>query len=72
VVVGELGLRLLGDAGWASASWASSAEAAASWADLSLGSASWADNAGGETAAPDAGAIDAGELAAVLAGTLNP
>jgi serine protease AprX len=60
------------DAGWASASWASSAEAAASWADLSLGSASWADNAGGETAAPDAGAIDAGELAAVLAGTLNP
>jgi serine protease AprX len=60
------------DASWASASWASSAEAAASWADLSLGSASWADNAGGETAAPDAGAIDAGELAAVLAGTLNP
>jgi serine protease AprX len=60
------------DASWASASWASSAEAAASWADLSLGSASWADNAGGEPAAPDAGAIDAAELAAVLAGTLDP
>ncbi len=60
------------DASWASASWASNSEAAASWADLSLGSASWADNAGGEAAAPDAGAIDAGELAAVLAGTLDP
>jgi serine protease AprX len=60
------------DASWASASWASSAEAAASWADLSLGSASWADNAGGEPAVPDAGAIDAAELAAVLAGTLDP
>jgi serine protease AprX len=59
-------------ASWASASWASSATAAASWSDLSLGSASWADNAGGETAALDAGAIDAAELAAVLAGTLDP
>jgi subtilisin family serine protease len=60
------------DASWASASWASSAEAAASWADLSLGSASWADNAGGESAELDAGAIDAAELAPVLAGTLDP
>ena len=60
------------DASWASASWASSSEAAASWADLSLSSASWADNAGGETAALDGGAIDAAELAAVLAGTLDP
>jgi serine protease AprX len=60
------------DASWASASWASNAEAAASWADLSLGSASWADNAGGESAALDEGAIDAAELAAVLAGTLDP
>jgi hypothetical protein len=60
------------DASWATASWASNAEASASWADMSLGSASWADNAGGETAAPDAGAIDAAELAAVLAGTLDP
>ena len=60
------------DASWATASWASNAEAAASWAELSLGSASWADNAGGETPALDAGAIDAGELAAILAGTLDP
>ena len=59
------------DASWATASWASNAEAAASWAELSLGSASWADNAGGETPALDAGAIDAGELAAILAGTLR-
>jgi len=60
------------DASWASASWADTATAAASWADLSLASASWADNAGDEPAAPDAGAIDAAELAAILAGTLVP
>jgi serine protease AprX len=60
------------DASWASASWADTALAAASWADLSLGSASWADNAGDEVAAPDAGAIDDFELAAILAGTLDP
>jgi serine protease AprX len=60
------------DASWASASWADTVAAAASWADLSLGSASWADNAGDEAAAPDAGAIDDAELAAILAGTLDP
>jgi serine protease AprX len=60
------------DASWASASWADTATAAASWADLSLASASWADNAGDEPAAPDAGAIDGAELAAILAGTLVP
>ena len=60
------------DASWASASWADTATAAASWADLSLGSASWADNAGDEQAAPEAGTIDATELAAILAGTLDP
>jgi hypothetical protein len=60
------------DASWASASWADTALAAASWADLSLGSASWADNAGDEPAAPNAGAIDDFELAAILAGTLDP
>jgi serine protease AprX len=60
------------DASWATASWADSATAAASWADLSLGSASWADNAGDEQAAPDADTIDATELAAILAGTLDP
>ncbi len=60
------------DASWASASWADTVTAAASWADLSLGSASWADNAGDEQAAPDAGTIDATELAAILAGTLDP
>jgi serine protease AprX len=60
------------DASWASASWADTTLAAASWADLSLGSASWADNAGDEDAAPDAGAIDEFELAAILAGTLDP
>ncbi|TML15038.1 MAG: hypothetical protein E6G33_09265 [Actinobacteria bacterium] len=60
------------DASWATASWASNAEASASWAEMSLGSASWADNAGGETPELDAGAIDAAELAAVLAGTLDP
>ena len=59
-------------ASWASASWADTAAAAASWADLSLGSASWADNAGGEAPAPDAGEIDQTELAAILAGTLDP
>ena len=59
-------------ASWASASWADTAAAAASWADLSLGSASWADNAGGEAPAPDAGEIDQAELAAILAGTLDP
>ena len=60
------------DASWASASWADSALAAASWADLSLGSASWADNAGDEEPAPTAGAIADFELAAILAGTLDP
>jgi serine protease AprX len=60
------------DASWASASWADTAEAAASWADLSLASASWADNAGAEAPAPDAGLIDDFELAAILAGTLDP
>ena len=60
------------DASFASASWADTATAAASWADLSLASASWADNAGNETAQPDAGAIDPAELAAILAGTLDP
>jgi serine protease AprX len=60
------------DASWASASWADSSLAAASWADLSLGSASWADNAADEDAAPNAGAIDDFELAAILAGTLDP
>jgi serine protease AprX len=60
------------DASWASASWADTALAAASWADLSLGSASWADNAGDEQPAPDAGGIDDFELAAILAGTLDP
>jgi serine protease AprX len=60
------------DASWASASWADTVAAMASWADLSLGSASWADNAGDEQAAPDAGAIDDAELAAILAGTLDP
>ena len=60
------------DASWASASWADTALAAASWADLSLASASWADNAADEHAAPDAGAIDDFELAAILAGTLDP
>jgi len=60
------------DASWASASWADTSLAAASWADLSLGSASWADNAGDEDPAPDAGAIDDFELAAILAGTLDP
>jgi serine protease AprX len=60
------------DASWASASWADTAEAAASWADLSLASASWADNAGTEAPAPDAGLIDEFELAAILAGTLDP
>ena len=60
------------DLSFASASWADTATAAASWADLSLASASWADNAGDETAQPDAGAIDPAELAAILAGTLDP
>jgi serine protease AprX len=60
------------DASWASASWADTSLAAASWADLSLGSASWADNAGEEPAAPEAGVIDDFELAAILAGTLDP
>jgi serine protease AprX len=60
------------DASWASASWADTSLAAASWADLSLGSASWADNAADEDAAPDGGAIDDFELAAILAGTLDP
>jgi hypothetical protein len=39
---------------------------------LSLGSASWADNAADEPAALDAGVIDDTELAAILAGTLDP
>ena len=60
------------DLSFASASWADTSTAAASWADLSLASASWADNAGDETAQPDAGAIDPAELAAILAGTLDP
>jgi serine protease AprX len=60
------------DASWATASWADSALATASWADLSLASASWADNAGDEQAAPDAGTINDWELAAILAGTLDP
>jgi serine protease AprX len=60
------------DASWASASWADSALAAASWADLSLGSASWADSASDEPPAFSAGAIDDFELAAILAGTLDP
>ena len=60
------------DASWASASWADTALAAASWADLSLASASWADNAGDEAPALDAGAINNSELAAILAGTLDP
>ncbi|MGZ8707212.1 MAG: S8 family serine peptidase [Gaiellaceae bacterium] len=60
------------DVSWASASWADNVEAAASWADLSLASASWADNASDEQAAPNAGAIDDFELAAILAGTLDP
>ena len=46
--------------------------ATASWADLSLASASWADNAGDESPQPDAGAIDDADLAAILAGTLDP
>jgi serine protease AprX len=60
------------DASWASASWADTALAAASWADLSLGSASWADNANDEPPAFSADAIDDYELAAILAGTLDP
>jgi serine protease AprX len=60
------------DLSFASASWADTATAAASWADLSLASASWADNAGDEAAQPDGGAIDPAELAAILAGTLDP
>jgi serine protease AprX len=60
------------DASWATASWADSATAAASWADLSLASASWADNAGEEAPALNAGAINSSELAAILAGTLDP
>ena len=60
------------DASWASASWADTALAAASWADLSLASASWADNAIDEPPAFSAGAIDDSELAAILAGTLDP
>jgi serine protease AprX len=60
------------DVSWASASWADTATAAASWADLSLASASWADNAADEQPALDAGAIDDTELAAILAGTLDP
>jgi serine protease AprX len=60
------------DSSFATASWADSAEATASWADLSLASASWADNAGDETPQLDGGAIDDAELAAILAGTLDP
>src|SRR6266550_3731252 len=59
-------------ASWASASWADASWAAASWADSSFEDASWADNAGGEAPAPDAGEIDQTELAAILAGTLDP
>jgi serine protease AprX len=60
------------DASFATASWADTASAQASWADMSLASASWADNAGDETAQPDAGAISDADLAAILAGTLDP
>src|SRR5438128_7208798 len=60
------------DSSWASASWADTASAAASWADLSLASASWADNASDEPPAFSAGAIDDFELAAIIAGTLDP
>ena len=60
------------DVSWASASWADTATAAASWADLSLASASWADNAADEPPSFNAGAIDDAELAAILAGTLDP
>ena len=60
------------DASWASASWADTALAAASWADLSLGSASWADNASDEPPAFGADVMDDFELAAILAGTLDP
>ena len=35
-------------------------------------SASWADNAGDETPQPNAGVIDDADLAAILAGTLDP
>jgi hypothetical protein len=59
-------------ASWASASWADTAQAAASWAAMGLESASWADNAGDEAPALDAGQIDPAELAAILAGTLEP
>jgi serine protease AprX len=59
-------------ASWASASWADTATAAASWAAMGLESASWADNAGDEAPALDAGQIDPAELAAILAGTLDP
>jgi subtilisin family serine protease len=59
-------------ASWASASWADTAGAAASWAAMGLESASWADNAGNEAPALDAGLIDPAELAAILAGTLEP
>jgi serine protease AprX len=59
-------------ASWASASWADTAAAAASWAAMGLESASWADNAGDEAPALDAGQIDPAELAAILAGTLEP
>ena len=59
-------------ASWATASWADTALAAASWADLSLASASWADNASDEPPAFSAAAIDDFELAAILAGTLDP
>jgi serine protease AprX len=59
-------------ASWASASWADTAGAAASWAAMGLESASWADNAGNEAPAFDAGLIDPAELAAILAGTLEP
>jgi serine protease AprX len=60
------------DASFATASWADTASATASWADMSLGSASWADNAGDETPQPDAGVITDADLAAILAGTLDP
>ncbi|MGB8002656.1 MAG: S8 family serine peptidase [Gaiellaceae bacterium] len=60
------------DASFATASWADTTLATASWADMSLGSASWADNAGDETPQPNAGVIDDADLAAILAGTLDP
>jgi serine protease AprX len=59
-------------ASWASASWADTAEAAASWAALGLEAASWADNAEADELGGDVNLVNPLELAAVLAGTLDP